>query len=77
MAARSATTGTNLELNFKWLNSFNPSSSADERRRRLQERIDALLDRINEVGGLDGLTPDERRELADASAMLRRETAGG
>lgn len=51
--------------------------SADERRRRLQDRIDALLDRINEVGGLAGLSPDERRELADASSMLRRETADG
>ena len=51
--------------------------SAEERRERLQERIDALLDRINEVGGLDGLTADERRELAEASEMLRRETAEG
>jgi Zn-dependent protease len=49
--------------------------SAEQRRQRLQERIDALLDRINEVGGLDGLTADERRELREASEMLRRETA--
>ena len=51
--------------------------SADERRQRLRDRIDALLDRINEVGGLDGLTTDERRELAEASEMLRRQTAEG
>jgi Zn-dependent protease len=56
--------------------------AADARRheetqhRRLKERIDQLLDRINEVGGVDKLTPLERRELADASEMLRRETAG-
>ncbi len=51
--------------------------SDEERRQRLQDRIDALLDRINEVGGLAGLTPEERHELAEASAMLRRETAEG
>jgi Zn-dependent protease len=44
-------------------------------RRRLQDRIDALLDRINEVGGVENLTPGERRELAEASELLRRETA--
>jgi Zn-dependent protease len=49
--------------------------SAEERHERLQDRIDALLDRINEVGGFDGLSADERRELAEASEMLRRETA--
>lgn len=47
----------------------------DAQRRRLQERIDQLLDRINEVGGVENLTPTERRELAEASELLRRETA--
>jgi Zn-dependent protease len=51
--------------------------SAEDRRRRLQERIDALLDRINEVGGMAGLSADERRELAETSELLRRETADG
>ena len=51
--------------------------SAEERRQRLQDRIDALLDRINEVGGMAGLTDDERSELAATSESLRRETAGG
>jgi len=45
-------------------------------RGRIQERIDQLLDRINEVGGVENLTPAERRELAEASESLRRETAG-
>lgn len=45
----------------------------EEHRRRLQERIDQLLDRINEVGGVENLTPSERRELAEASELLRRE----
>jgi len=49
--------------------------SADERRRRLQDRIDALLDRINEVGGMASLDAEERRELAETSELLRRETA--
>jgi Zn-dependent protease len=44
-------------------------------RRKVQERIDQLLDRINEVGGVENLTPSERRELAEASELLRRETA--
>lgn len=44
-------------------------------RRRLQERIDELLDRINEVGGIDKLPDGERRELAEASELLRREPA--
>ncbi len=51
--------------------------SEEQRRRRLQERIDALLDRINEVGGVDGLTDEERSELSEASQLLRRETARG
>jgi Zn-dependent protease len=41
-------------------------------RKRLQERIDALLDRINEVGGIENLTEAERRELDEASESLRR-----
>jgi len=49
--------------------------SAEERMKRLTERVDQLLDRINEVGGLENLTPAERRELADASEMLRGEAA--
>lgn len=40
--------------------------------RPLQERIDELLDRINEVGGIEKLSESERRELADASEKLRR-----
>lgn len=46
-------------------------------RHKIQERIDELLDRINEVGGVENLTSAERRELAEASEMLRRETAEG
>jgi len=46
-------------------------------RHKIQERIDQLLDRINEVGGVENLTPAERRELAEASELLRRETAEG
>lgn len=38
----------------------------------LQRRIDALLDRINEVGGLENLSAEERRELDQASELLRR-----
>jgi Zn-dependent protease len=45
----------------------------EEHRQRLQERIDELLDRINEVGGVENLSADERRELAEASEILRRE----
>lgn len=41
-------------------------------RGRLEARIDALLDRINEVGGVEHLSEAERRDLADASASLRR-----
>jgi Zn-dependent protease len=47
----------------------------EEQRRRIQERIDQLLDRINEVGGVEHLSAAERRELAEASESLRRETA--
>lgn len=39
--------------------------------RPLHERIDELLDRINEVGGVENLPEAERKELADASAKLR------
>lgn len=46
----------------------------EAQRRRIQERIDQLLDRINEVGGVENLSPAERRELAEASESLRRET---
>ncbi len=52
-----------------------PESSA-ARRRRLQERIDVLLDRINEVGGIENLTAEERSELDAASEGLRSETTG-
>lgn len=41
-------------------------------RARLQERIDTLLDRINEVGGIENLSEAERKELAEASESLRR-----
>jgi Zn-dependent protease len=43
-------------------------------RRKVKERVDQLLDRINELGGVDRLSPAERRELAEASELLRRET---
>lgn len=46
----------------------------EQQRQRLQERIDELLDRINEVGGVENLTAEERHELAEASETLRRET---
>lgn len=47
-----------------------------ERKRRsqrdaLQARVDALLDRINEVGGIENLSAAERKELATASEQLR------
>lgn len=45
--------------------------------RPLQERIDELLDRINEVGGIENLSEAERRELADASEKLKRERPAG
>ena len=47
----------------------------EDARRKIQERIDQLLDRINEVGGIENLPAAERRELAEASESLRRETA--
>jgi Zn-dependent protease len=40
-------------------------------RRALQERIDVLLDRINEAGGIEKLTDAERKELAEKSKALR------
>lgn len=40
--------------------------------RPLAERIDELLDRINEVGGVENLTEAERRELREASELLKR-----
>ena len=49
----------------------------EEHRQRLQERIDELLDRINEVGGVENLSAEERRELAEASETLRREPVEG
>jgi Zn-dependent protease len=49
----------------------------EEHRQRLQERIDELLDRINEVGGVENLSADERRELAEASETLSREPVEG
>jgi Zn-dependent protease len=48
----------------------------EEERHRVQERIDQLLDRINEVGGVENLSVAERRELDEASELLRREAAG-
>jgi len=42
------------------------------RREDLQRRVDELLDRINEVGGLDNLSAAERRELTEASELLRQ-----
>ena len=41
-----------------------------ERRARLQSRIDELLDRINEVGGIENLSASERRDLEQASKEL-------
>ena len=38
----------------------------------LHERIDELLDRINEVGGIEKLSDAEKKELSDASDRLRR-----
>lgn len=47
-------------------------AAAPRTQRSPQERVDAMLDRINEVGGIDKLTDAERKELADASDALRR-----
>ena len=47
----------------------------EDDRRKLKDRIDQLLDRINEAGGVEKLTAAERRELAQASELLRREVA--
>jgi stage IV sporulation protein FB len=44
--------------------------------RPLQERIDELLDKINEVGGIEKLSESERRELSDASEKLRKGDRG-
>jgi len=41
-----------------------------ERRRKSQEIADRLLDRINELGGVDKLSAKERRELERASREL-------
>lgn len=45
---------------------------AEDERVELQARVDALLDRINEVGGIDNLSSAERKELASASEKLAR-----
>jgi Zn-dependent protease len=42
----------------------------EDRRRKLQETADRLLDRINELGGIDKLSPRERKELERASREL-------
>jgi len=48
-------------------------AAADERL-RLQEKADRLLDRINELGGIDKLSAKERKELEQASrALAKRE----
>ncbi|MCG3135523.1 MAG: hypothetical protein HMLKMBBP_03222 [Planctomycetes bacterium] len=48
------------------------AARAASKPRSAQERVDAILDRINELGGIDRLSDAERRELADASEELRR-----
>lgn len=47
-----------------------PKERHDQRRTSDRERLDALLDRINERG-LDSLTPSERRELMRLRERLR------
>lgn len=48
-------------------------AAAREERRRLQEEVDRLLDRVNEVGGIDHLPRRERRALERASRALRHD----
>ena len=48
-----------------------------ERKARLKARVDELLDRIIEVGGLERLSAAERAELREISESLRREPAEG
>jgi Zn-dependent protease len=47
--------------------------AARERREKLQETADRLLDRINEVGGIENLSAKERAELERASRALAEE----
>jgi Zn-dependent protease len=43
---------------------------SQDKRRKLQETADRLLDRINELGGVDKLSASERKELERASRAL-------
>jgi Zn-dependent protease len=52
-------------------------AAAREERRRLQEVTDRLLDRINEVGGIENLSAKERKELERASRALAEDRNGG
>jgi len=47
--------------------------AARERREKLQETADRLLERINEVGGIEKLSAKERAELERASRALAEE----
>ena len=47
--------------------------AARDRRAQLQETADRLLDRINEVGGIENLSAKERAELERASRALAEE----
>jgi Zn-dependent protease len=47
--------------------------AAIERRQQLQDTADRLLDRINEVGGIENLSAKERAELERASRALAEE----
>ena len=49
---------------------------AQDERAALQARVDALLDRINEVGGIGNLSASERKELASASEKLAKFDGG-